>query len=114
MIKRNIKFPLVMKSGTGARTLEELKENFDLETMIEHFLSGKLKIWLQQRYYQNEAHLVEQLEIIDKNNIPGKLCEIFEVQNVDNNLCVEQIIQRNSRMEKLKQFTDDDVILKQN
>ena len=47
---KKIRFPLKLADGTQARSLEELKEHFDLASMLEHYSSGKLLIWLQDRY----------------------------------------------------------------
>ena len=52
MAKR-IKFALEMKDGQSVRDIEGLKEYFDLEKLVEHFKSGKLKIWLEDRRYDD-------------------------------------------------------------
>ena len=43
---RIIRFPLKMKNGAEIRTLDELKENFDLESVLGYFTDGKLATWL--------------------------------------------------------------------
>lgn len=109
---RKIRFPLEMANGVMVRTLQELKENFDLEKIIIHYKSGKLLTWLNDRYYENEAKQVEKL-IVESINIYEDLCNIFEV-----NYCKELTVniafaqERNKRLTKLKQFTDDDEIIK--
>ena len=40
---KKIKFPLEMKDGVMVRTIEELRENFDVEKLVEHYESGKLE-----------------------------------------------------------------------
>ena len=45
MVKKNIKFPLEMKNGEKVRTLEELKVNYDIESILNYYFSGKLKVW---------------------------------------------------------------------
>ena len=47
---RKIRFPLKMKNGAEVRTLDELKENFDLESVLGYFADGKLSTWLADRY----------------------------------------------------------------
>ena len=45
MIKRQIKFPLNMKNGAKVRSLEELRENADLESVMGCYFSGALSRW---------------------------------------------------------------------
>ena len=59
---RKVKFPLIMKDGVEVRTLDELKENFDVEKVVSYFNDGRLLTWLQSRYYEDEADKIEQLE----------------------------------------------------
>lgn len=37
---RKIRFPLKMKNGAEVRTLDELKANFDLESILGYFTDG--------------------------------------------------------------------------
>lgn len=46
---KKIKFALTMKDGTKVRTLNELREHFDLERVIGYFLDGRLQKWLEDR-----------------------------------------------------------------
>jgi len=41
-----VKFPLKMPDGTAVRTIEELREHFDLRTVLDYYSSGWLKEWL--------------------------------------------------------------------
>ena len=54
---KKIRFPLQMKDGAAVRTLEELREHFDLESVLGYFSDGKLKTWLADRYYDEMAQL---------------------------------------------------------
>ena len=40
------RFPLKMKNGTEVRTLTELNDNFDIESIVGYFKSGMLETWL--------------------------------------------------------------------
>ena len=51
---KKIRFPLNM-NGTDVRTIEELREYFDLESVLGYFANGKLVTWLKDRYYDNES-----------------------------------------------------------
>ena len=58
---RKIRFPLKMKNGAEVHTLDELKENFDLESVLVYFTDGKLATWLADRYYDEKAEAVSAL-----------------------------------------------------
>lgn len=106
-----IKFPLEMKDGVQVRNITDLKENFDVEKVVGYFLDGKLKSWLEARYYEEEAEAVVNLEGNDPE-LASKLCKIFDVEyKCDKEINQEELARRNERMAKLKQFTDDAEIL---
>ena len=107
---RKIKFALKMADGTEVRTIEELKEHFDVETVVGYFNDGRLLNWLQSRYYDNEADKVEQLTK-DDPQLHEKLCAIFGVKSEVEELDLEEISRRHERLNKLKQYTADENIL---
>ena len=89
-----------------------MKENFDVEKVVGYFLDGKLHSWLESHYYEEIADVVSQ---IDKNDVDlaKKLCEIFEIEYTETEtIDAEKLMERNERIEKLKQFTDDEEIIK--
>ena len=45
MARRIIRFPLKMKNGFAARTLEELRANADLESIMSYYFNGTLSRW---------------------------------------------------------------------
>lgn len=106
-----VKFPLEMKDGVQVRNISELKKNFDIEKVVGYFLDGKLKKWLDARWYEDESDAVSKL---DENDplLAQRLCEIFEVEYVESKINTEEITTRNERITKLKQYTDDENILK--
>ncbi len=111
MAKR-VKVPLLMADGVQVRKLEELREYFDIEKIIGYFLDGRLQTWLEDRYYEDEAEAVAALEKGDAE-LGKKLSEIFGVEYSDTNAPdTEKIAQKNERLAKLKQLTDDDEIIK--
>lgn len=106
-----IKFPLEMKDGVQVRNILDLKENFDVEKIVGYFLSGKLKSWLEARYYEEEADAIANLKDNDPE-LAKKLCEIFDVKyEYDKKINHEELVRQNERKAKLKQFTDDLEIL---
>lgn len=107
-----VKFPLEMANGVYARTLEELKQNFDIKKVMSYFLDGRLKTWLEDRYYDVEA---EKIGILNSNDedLAQKLCEVFEQDfSLENDIDAGQVQIENERVEKLKQYTDDEEIIK--
>lgn len=109
---RKIKFPLEMKNGVMVRTLEELNENFDFEKLILHYKTGKLLIWLEDRYYDYEAEQLKELNI-EEHDFNQKLCDIFKVEySKEFEVDIEELERRNKRLSQLKQFTNDEEVLR--
>ena len=102
---KKVKFPLKLADGTEARTLEELKEHFDINSVVAYFSDGKLLTWLQARYYDDEADKVSSLAKDDKD-VAKKLCAIFDVES-EEDVDPEEIARRQERLNRLKQYTDD-------
>ena len=102
---RKVKFPLEMADGAQVRTIEELKEHFDVESVVGYFTDGRLLNWLQSRYYDDEADKVERLTK-DDPQLHKKLCAIFGVESAQD-VDPEEIARRQERLNRLKQYTDD-------
>lgn len=107
-----IKFPLKLKNDFPVRTLEEMKEHFDLVKIVGYFLDGKLLTWLQARYYETEADLVKNLSK-DDADLKHKLCGIFDVELSDfqQTIDIEVAEKRNRCLSILRQYTSDKEIL---
>ena len=109
MAKR-IKFALEM-NGVKIRTMEELQENFDLDAAVQYLLDGKLLTWLDDRFYEDEAEKIAEL---DKNapNMKQQLCEILGVECEDDpGMDVDELERLNEKKRILKTMTDDDEII---
>lgn len=107
-----VKIPLVMKNGEKAKDMESLRENFDVETVVGYFLDGKLSKWLNDRYYEEEAEAIAQLER-DDPHLASKLCNILGVEyNSGDAIDTEEIIRQKERLAHLRQLTDDEEILR--
>lgn len=109
---KKIKFPLKLKDDFQVRTLEELKEHFDLDKIVPYFLDGKLLIWLKARYYEPEIKAVRNLRKNDPE-LQKKLCQIFGREYSDYNLDINEVEERNRRLGILRQFTSDTTVLEQ-
>lgn len=109
---RKIRFPLKMKNGTEVRTLDELKENFDFESVRGYFTDGKLATWLADLYYDEKAKAVSALSK-DMNDLNAKLCDILEIeyQGDDDIADLEYIQRRNEKLRILSAYTDNKDIL---
>lgn len=110
---RKIKLPLEMANGVKVRTLEELRENWDLEKILNYYLNGKLQTWLSDRYYNDLAEKVAELKNeCDNALLQKELCNIFAVEETNEVIDVEIVAERNRRLNLLRQYTADDEILK--
>lgn len=108
---KKIKFPLEMKNGEKVTDMKELQENFDIEKIVGYFLDGKLKNWLDARYYEDEAEAIAQIDREDLA-LAKRLCEVFGVEYEDSGkIDLEAIAQREARIARLKQFTDDEEVI---
>lgn len=110
---KKIKLPLEMANGVLVRTLDELKENWDLEKVLNYYLNGKLQTWLTDRYYTELAEEVSALNgINDNTELQKKLCNIFSIEAENDLVDLEAVAERNRRLEILRHYTADDVVLK--
>lgn len=108
-----IKFPLNMADGTQTRTIEELREHFDLASVLSYYSNGKLINWLESRYYDEEARKIKALDSASEH-FKTELCAILGVNYSDHkedNVELKDIEKKNERIEMLKKYTDDDTIL---
>ena len=98
------RFALIMEDGAEVRNIDDLKAHFDVGSVVRDFSSGKLLTWLEDRYYDEEADAIRAINDNDAC-LEAKLCEIFGVKTP------EEIERRLQRLNRLKQFTNDEKIL---
>lgn len=101
-----VKFPLEMANGIMVRNIEELRENFDINKIISHFLSGSLIRWLEDRYYDEECEKVRQIKQIDANTT-AKLCEVFGVKEETAEKSLDDIFFEEKLKNELRLFLDN-------
>ena len=94
-------------NGIEIKTLEDLRENFNLEQIIEYFKSGKLYYWLEDRFYDDEADAIEKIHADDKN-FAQKICIALGAES-DEDLEFTQRIREKKKF--LEEKTDDENIL---
>ena len=100
-------FGLVLKDGVEVKTLEDLRENFDLEKAVEYFKSGELLEWLEDRFYDDEAEKIENISPNDKN-LSQKICAALGVECDED---VEFIQRVREKKTILAEKTDDENII---
>ena len=102
-----------MKNGAEVRTLDELKANFDIESVLGYFTDGKLATWLADRYYGTEAAKVSELNS-DSYDFKVKLCEVLGIlytENPNEETDLDYINKRNEKKAVLSQLTDEAELL---
>lgn len=108
-----VKFPLKMADGTMVRTLEDLREHFDLTTVLSYYDNGRLVKWLENGYYDEEAKQIAALDSFS-GSFKDELCAVLGVnysENETEQVTLADVSNRNQRLEHLKQYTADDSIL---
>ena len=109
---KKIKFALEMADGAKVRTnIEELREHFDIQSVLGYFVSGKLQEWLADRYYDEEAEKIGELSK-DDQELNRKLCSILGVDYMETDKADIETLQRiNEKKAILRQATSDTNII---
>ncbi|MBQ3444716.1 MAG: flagellar motor switch protein FliN [Selenomonadaceae bacterium] len=105
--RRKGMFALRLKDNLEVRTLEELRDNFDLEKAVEYFHSGELLQWLEDRFYDDEADAIRELSG-DDSNLAAKLCAAL---NVECDVNLEFVRRLREKKAYLVEHTDDQTII---
>lgn len=107
---KKIRFPLKI-NDTDVRSIEDLRENFDLETVLGYYTNGKLVTWLRDRYYNEEADTIEALSA-DDEQLGSKLAKALGVEiEADENLDIEEVRFRREKLEMLSRYISNRKIL---
>jgi len=69
---------ITMSDGTQVKSLEELREHFDLISVLEHYTSGKLLEWLKSLRCEEEADAVAAMNPF-MPEFEETLCRLFQV-----------------------------------
>lgn len=104
---KKIRFPLEMENGVEVRSIEELRNNFSISKVLGYIYDGKLVTWLRDRYANDIADLLDELDVQD-DKLAKKVSEIFEIPyDEELELKMEKISERAKRIVLLKKYTDD-------
>ncbi|NFF82258.1 hypothetical protein FC764_13615 [Clostridium botulinum] len=76
---KTIKFNLIL-DGNSVRTIEDLRENFSIEDILEYYNNGLLQRWLEVRGYSELLEKVKSIHEEDDIEIITKLITIFQVE----------------------------------
>ena len=106
---KKIKFPLFMKESIPVRTIEELRDNFDSEKILEYYYNKKLFTWLKDRSYLKELKQLKEVDCQEK--LLENICNIFSVKYNNKEISVDVLLKNSKKLVKLQQFTDDINIL---
>lgn len=101
-----------MKNGAEVRSLDELKENFDLESVLTYYVSGQLIAWLKNyNYDKTTADTITKVEALDKNapDISKQLCEVLGVEYVESeDVDLDEAKEKLEREKILKQLLTEE------
>ena len=103
---KKIRFPLKLAEGKGVRSLDDFRENFDLEAVLEYYKNGKLLTWLEDRYLEGEAETIRALDETGPD-FHRQLCAVFQVKYTGNDVDVEEIEYRQERLKRLRTITNE-------
>ena len=80
-MSRKVKFALILKDGYEVRNnIEEIKEHFDYNKIVDYFIDGQLSRWLEDRHYYEEKDKLDNLDV-NELNFKDNLCSIFGVKS---------------------------------
>lgn len=104
---KKIRFPLKMDNGVEVRSMEELRNNFSLSRVLEYVQNEKLVTWLRDRYENNVADAIAELDKTDLE-LPKKVSDIFDVPyDEKSEEDLKQAAERAEKIRRLKEFTDE-------
>lgn len=99
-----------MGDGTSVRTIEELREHFDMESIIAYFLDGRLERWLDDHYEKAAAAAIHALQETE-DNLPAKLCAILSIELSSNeDIDIAAIVKTIAKKKRLRTMTQDETI----
>ena len=104
---KRIKFPLTMKNGAEVRDIESLRENFDMESVVGFFSSGKLEKWLENYYYDDILEKVKELDQ-KAEDFGSRLAEALGAEWHGDDAEVQQTMKQTELKERLKPLVSEE------
>lgn len=107
---KKIKFPLEFSNGVKVRTLEELQQYADVESILRYYHNEKLKIWLVARDYNDIVSQINSLDTTDISYV-NKLCNILGIEYENLDIEVHEIQKNEEKLNRLRRLISDENIL---
>ena len=107
---KKIKFPLEFSNGVKVRTLEELQQYADVESILRYYHNEKLKIWLEARDYNDIVSQIISLDTTDASYV-NTLCNILGIEYENLDIEVNEIQKNEEKLNRLRRLTSDENIL---
>ena len=107
---KKIKFPLEFSNGVKVRTLEELQQYADVESILRYYHNEKLKIWLEARDYNDIVSQINSLDTTDASYV-NTLCNILGIEYENLDIEVNEIQKNEEKLNRLRRLTSDENIL---
>ena len=104
MSKKILPFPLEMKNGVKVRTIEDLRTNADVESIVNYYLSGKLSRWCKAFHYDNIPDKIDEVTEAVIWQIYDTLGIRLEQSDIDEYISENTALQSES---KNKDFSED-------
>lgn len=99
-------FPLIMKNGKEIRNLKELRENADINRIVEYFINGTLQEWLGELYTVEGDSIRQKLDEIEEkdNELVTKLMDALKIGNLKKTpqVDIDEIELKNKLVEKIE------------
>lgn len=104
---KTIKFNLIC-NDYPVRNLEDLRNNFSIEDILEYYHNGLLKRWLDVRGYDDYLAKVSDIDSVNNKDIITDLIKIFELESDDSKIreYISILEYIDSRKELLKEYKD--------
>lgn len=105
---KTIKFNLIL-DDKPVRTIEDLRENFSIENILELYNNGLLKRWLEVRGYSELLEKVKSIKSDNNVELIQKLIKIFDVECDENKIkegieILEYTMKRKGVLEKYEKL----------
>lgn len=107
---KKIKFPLEFSNCVKVRTLEELQQYADVESILRYYHNEKLKIWLEARDYHDIVSQIISIDTTDASYV-NTLCNILGIEYKNLDIEVNEIQKNEEKLSRLRRLTSDENIL---
>ena len=107
---KKIKFPLEFSNGIKVRTLEELRQYADVESILRYYHNEKLKIWLEARDYNDIVSQIISIDTTDASYV-NTLCNILGIEYENLDIEVSEIQKNEEKLNRLRRLTSDETLL---